>query len=97
MCVRERKRVLQLRVRVRVSHYYLCFYFTLIIKTQNMAPTNRSKSRKAEVAKSHKFSKTIDTDLKFSKTIDTELKNMKKPVIVSPPRISIKSNDNTTE
>ena len=62
-----------------------------------MAPTNRSKSRKTEVVKTHKFSKTTDTDQKFSRAIDTELKHMKKPVIVSPPRIGIKSNDNTTE
>ena len=62
-----------------------------------MAPTKRSKERKAEVAKSQRFSKNVDTELNFSKNIDTDLKHLKKPIIVSPPRTSTNSNNDATE
>ena len=62
-----------------------------------MAPTNRSKARKAEVAILQWFSKNVDTELNFSKNIDTDLKHLKKPIIVSPPRTSTNSNNDATE
>ena len=65
-----------------------------MIKTQKMAPTNRSKSKKPELTKSQRYSKTADSDLK---TIEAELKNMKKAAIVSPPRINITSNNDALE
>ena len=40
-----------------------------------MAPTNRSKSKKPEVTKLQRYSKTADSDLK---TIEAELKTIKK-------------------
>ena len=43
-----------------------------------MSPSNRSKSRKAEIPKSQKGMKLIDTEVKITKP----------PVIVSPPRTS---------
>ena len=65
-----------------------------MIKTQKMAPTNRSKSKKPELTKSQRYSKTDDSSLK---TIEAELKNMKKAAIVSPPRINITSNNDALE